>query len=283
MRSVASTKHVARYLAWRAAQKRARGAGLVSPRTVALDRAVLSRVFSYAVDMEYLAYNPVAAVPTPRSDPFEPVLLTPDQYEALLEACADRPMLALYVLLLAETGMRARSEALRLRWADVDLDGGFIRVRGRTGARNDGRTKSGKGRWVPMSARLAKAMREHFAGLRFADYDGVRPEYIFHHTATRRRGRKTHKAGERINDLRAAFNHAADRAKLPDGFRRHDLRHLRVTTWLAGGASPVLVKEAVGHADLATTMRYTHLVRDDLRALVTPAAAPATNAKAEGQ
>jgi len=91
------------------------------------------------------------------------------------------------------------------------------------------------------------------------------------------------KAGARINDLRAAFNNAVDRAKLPEGFRRHDLRHLRVTTWLAGGASPVLVKEAVGHADLATTMRYTHLVREDLRALVqTTPPAPARGAEADG-
>jgi site-specific recombinase XerD len=30
----------------------------------------------------------------------------------------------------------------------------------------------------------------------------------------------------------------------------------------------VHVKEAVGHADLATTMKYTHLVREHLRALV---------------
>jgi hypothetical protein len=32
----------------------------------------------------------------------------------------------------------------------------------------------------------------------------------------------------------------------------------------------VNVKEAMGHADLRTTMDYTHLVRDNLRSLVEP-------------
>ncbi len=32
---------------------------------------------------------------------------------------------------------------------------------------------------------------------------------------------------------------------------------LRVTTWLAEGKNPVHVKEALGHADLATTMGCT--------------------------
>ena len=68
--------------------------------------------------------------------------------------------------------------------------------------------------------------------------------------------------------MRGAFDSAVARAKLPDGFRRHDLRHRRVTTWLAAGADVTKVKEAVGHSDLRTTMGYTHLSREHLRSLV---------------
>ena len=49
---------------------------------------------------------------------------------------------------------------------------------------------------------------------------------------------------------------------------QHDLRHRRVTTCLGEGKSAVLVKEAVGHADLGTTMEYTHLAREHVRGLV---------------
>ena len=58
------------------------------------------------------------------------------------------------------------------------------------------------------------------------------------------------------------------RAELPEGFRQHDLRHRRVTTWLAAEKNPVHVKEAVGHADLATTMMYTHLSKVHLKSLI---------------
>ena len=57
-------------------------------------------------------------------------------------------------------------------------------------------------------------------------------------------------------------------AVLAPDFVQHDLRHRRITTWLAEEKSAVLVKEAVGHADLRTTMAYTHLARKHLRVLV---------------
>ena len=68
--------------------------------------------------------------------------------------------------------------------------------------------------------------------------------------------------------LYAAFKSAARRAKLPLDFNQHDLRHRRVTTWLAEGKNLVHVKEAMGHADLATTMGDTHMAKEHLRSLV---------------
>jgi site-specific recombinase XerD len=115
-----------------------------------------------------------------------------------------------------------------------------------------------------MTSNLRQSMREHFARFRFVTYEGQRTPWVFHHTTTRRRAR----AGERIAVLRRAFEGAVNRAKLPSDLHQHDLRHRRVTTWLAAGADAVKVKEAMGHADLRTTMGYTHLVRDNLRSLV---------------
>lgn len=115
-----------------------------------------------------------------------------------------------------------------------------------------------------MTPRLHRAIRDHFAAFRFVTYNGEPSLWIFHHRETRRH----HDAGARIRDMHQAFDSAADRAKVPEGFRRHDLRHRRVTTWLAEGRDVVLVKEAVGHSDLRTTMAYTHLVKEHLRALV---------------
>jgi integrase len=112
-----------------------------------------------------------------------------------------------------------------------------------------------------MTPRLRQAMREHFSVFRF----GGRSKWVFHHSVTRR---PSYNAGDRIKDFRGSFDAAVKRAKLPPGFRRHDLRHRRVTTWLAQGKPVAIVQEAMGHSDLRTTMGYKHLSREHLRALV---------------
>lgn len=113
--------HVRQYLAWR---ERKDGVGA---RTLAKDRATLHAVFTYAAkDLEVIDANPVANVTPPKVDGRDPVILTDDQLEALLRECEGNDMRALYVLMLAETGARCESEALWLRWEDLDLDEGFF-------------------------------------------------------------------------------------------------------------------------------------------------------------
>jgi integrase len=63
-----------------------------------------------------------------------------------------------------ETGLRCESEALWLRWEDVDLDQKFLHV---VSGRGGHRVKSGRSRFVPMTARLLAAFKEHFARFRF--------------------------------------------------------------------------------------------------------------------
>jgi site-specific recombinase XerD len=253
--------HVKDYLNWR--RTHSKGRAVASNRTLQKDRATLHSVFSFAEELELREGNPVGRVSVPKADPRDPVILSDEQYEELLAAGAGRPMLRLYVLVLGETGARCESEALYLKWEDVDFEGGFLRI---ASGRDGHRTKSGKGRWVPMTQRLKQAMRDHFARFRFATYNGTQVPWIFHHERSRRRA----EAGERIASLRASFTAAVEEAKLPPDLHQHDLRHRRITTWLAEGANPVHVKEAVGHSDLRTTMAYTHLAREHLHALVSP-------------
>jgi site-specific recombinase XerD len=77
--------------------------------------------------------------------------------------------------------------------------------------------------------------------------------------------------------MRHSFAAAAERAGLPESFRQHDLRHRRVTQWLAEGQSAALVQEAMGHSDLRTTLGYSHLARTHLEALVTAVATVQTS------
>lgn len=272
---------VLNYLAWRA-EHRLKGKTRLANRTVAKDRAVLHRVFEYAVIAQLVQVNPVAATEAPTSDTKDPVILSPDEFEALVKQCHDRPMLELYVLTLNEAGLRNESEALWLQFPDVKLTEGFLWVASGRHAESRGsekhRTKSGKGRWVPMTERLIEAMRVHFARYRFATYHEEPTPWVFHHEFARRHA----KAGDRIRSLRSSFRAAARRAKLPDEFWQHHLRHRRITEWLGEGKNPVHVKEAVGHADLRTTMKYTHLSREHLRSLVDVPAKRKTSGRTKG-
>ena len=90
--------------------------------------------------------------------------------------------------------------------------------------------------------------------------------WVFHHVAADRHS----EAGERINDLRRAFQATGERAKLPVGLWPYDLRHTRITKWVRAGHDLALVQKAAGHASMRTTMIYVHLVDDDLSVLVEP-------------
>src|SRR5690348_17180855 len=141
----------------------------VANRTIAKDRPVLHRIFEIALKREYVQSNPVSRTDSPKVDKRGPVIITPEQYDKLLEACDGRPMLQLFVLLLGETGARCESEALWLKWEDVELTEAFLWI---ASGRDGHRTKSGRGRWVPMTEKLTAAMKTHFARYRFATYDG---------------------------------------------------------------------------------------------------------------
>lgn len=254
--------HIQAFLDWRATH-RIGGGRPVHLRTLAKDRAVLHRLFTVACDrLDWLDGNPVKKTDVEAPDEKPKVILSSEQFDALLDACDD-DMVKLYALVLGETGARCESEATWIRWEDVDLDQAFLTI---VTGRDGHRTKGGKTRFVPMTPRLVEAFRAHFAAHRFAAYDGVRPAYVFHH----RQSRPSAKAGERVRSFRHSVERAAARAGIPKGWTMHQLRHAYVTRLLGAGHSPAIVQEAAGHSDIKTTMGYKHLSREHLRVLTDP-------------
>ncbi len=138
--------------------------------------------------------------------------------------------------LLMLTGCR-RNEVLTLRWADVDLEAGEIRLRdAKTGAR---------------SVALSPAARRVLAGMpRLPDnpwvISGARP-------------------GARLSNLNNAWLAVRVRADLKD-VRIHDLRHSFASRALALGESLPMIGRMLGHRKVQTTARYAHLARDSVKA-----------------
>ncbi|TAH38748.1 MAG: hypothetical protein EYC70_04090 [Planctomycetota bacterium] len=184
-----------------------------------------------------------------------PEVLAPQQAFALLDAPPeatplgqrDRALLAL----LYGGGLRV-SEACGLRLEDLTLrlpgsDGpGLLRVRG----------KGGKERLVPFGgggrARLERWL-EHGRRSR----PGHAPWVLLS------------KSGRALDRMRAfrIVQHWARAAGLSQPIHPHTLRHSCATHLLQGGGDLRSVQEFLGHADLATTERYTHVDSDELQAL----------------
>jgi len=82
-------------------------------------------------------------------------VLTPEEYARLVAACP--PHLKPVVQLAYHTGMR-KGEILTLKWGQVDLKEGFIRL-------DPEHTKTGEGRWVPLNQELVEMFRALPRGL----------------------------------------------------------------------------------------------------------------------
>jgi integrase/recombinase XerD len=143
------------------------------------------------------------------------------------------------VELLYGAGLRV-SEATGLEKGSVSLEERVVRVVG----------KGGKERLVPLGRPAAEAVRRYLALGRPHLDRRYRPDLFLN-----ARGGALTRAGAFL-----ILKKLADRAGLEPGrVHPHLLRHSFATHLLEGGADLRSVQEMLGHADLGTTERYTHV------------------------
>jgi len=197
----------------------------------------LKGAFNKAVRLGYIVKSPFVGFSMVREDPRPLLFLMPRDVLKLTNLMkeAGEIELARFVWLSVLTGLR-RSEIVRLEARDVRLDIGIIHVRKGKGHRE---------RWVPISPMLALFLRE-------ADLPRVGRIFTrYQHPDT-----YTHEVKGFL--VKAGFK----------DFRLHDLRHTFASLAALRGASQKDIKELLGHSDIRTSDRYTHLVQDRLREVV---------------
>ncbi len=184
-----------------------------------------------------LAGEPMLGVRGPKVRRKLPQVLDVDEAAALVEtdsggklALRDRAMLELFY----SSGLRL-SELVGLRWIDLDLDGGEVRVLG----------KGSKTRVVPVGRHAVTALRA-LGAEQGMPADGP----VF-------RGR----AGAPINPrtIQLRMKTLALQQGLPKQIHPHLLRHTFASHMLESSGDLRAVQELLGHADIATTQIYTHL------------------------
>lgn len=213
-----------------------------------------------------IATNPAAELKTPEVDRVEADYLTPEQSRLLL-ANLDGLRYGSAIRLLLSTGMR-RGEVAALKWTDVDLANGRLRVR-RTVNRVDGelvtstpKTKQAR-RTVPLDPSTVAMLRTHKAaqaaeqlaagdlwedsGLVFATEHGGQPD----------------PASAMLRTVKLAAKRAGIVATA------HALRHAAGSAMVDAGHSLPVVRDILGHSSVAITGDvYSHVVEASARAAV---------------
>ena len=202
----------------------------------------LRSYFEYLKKHKIIGKNPVAGIRNPKQEQRHPQMLNVDQAVSMMEAVIEPDPEGLRDLALAEllygSGLRV-SEAMNLDLNDLDSD--VIRVVG----------KGSKERIVPLSRAAVKRIRRYMEQRHALLGDDYSEQALFLGV----------RSGKRLN-RRAANRIIAKLARLaglPKDVHPHMLRHSFATHMLEAGADLRSVQELLGHENLTTTQRYTHL------------------------
>jgi integrase len=223
--------------------------------TIRSAHALIRGALRQAVRWGWLATNVArdARPPTVRRDDVR--LPTPAQVLCAIEAAeAYDPEFGMFVRLAAATGAR-RGELCALRWSDVDLDRGVVRIDAAV-VTAPGRgivikeTKTHTRRGVALDVSTASALGRHRDLVRSrAAFGGVAvaPEaFVFSSEVDGGRPWRPEMASHRWDAVRRRIG--------LDGVRLHDLRHFQATMLLRGGVPVKNVSKRLGHRDAATTL-----------------------------
>lgn len=236
----------------------------LAPATIHKLHTCLHKALAQAVADGLVPRNAADSLKLPRIDREEIDPLTAVEANRLIEAAeeAGDRLSALYVLAI-HTGLR-QGELLALKWEDLDLEAGTLRVR-RTLTRTKGTYSTGEPktkksrRTVRLTTAAVAALRGHLER-QLEEMDRLGSLYrsgglVF-----------ANETGGIVNpsNLRnRSFAKLLKRACLPADTRFHDLRHTCATLLLSRNVNPKVVSEMLGHATIAITLdTYSHVLPD---------------------
>jgi integrase/recombinase XerD len=227
----------------------------MTPRTVARRLSVMRQFFRFLLAERLRDDDPATTLDSPRLGRPLPKVLSREEVDRLIEVArakdaVDGGRMATLLEILYAAGLRV-SELVSLPLSAVERDPSMLLVRG----------KGDKERLVPLSdpARTAIVAWLHMRSSQLAE--GETSRFLFPS-----RGRTGHLTRQRFAQLlkEAAMGAGIDPARVSP----HVLRHAFASHLLAGGADLRSVQLMLGHADIATTQIYTHVLDEKLRSLV---------------
>jgi len=219
----------------------------VGARTQARRLSSLRGLFRYAFEEKWLEENPLADLRQPRQPRKLPRVLSAEDVELMLEACArtPTPFRDLAILEVLYGGGLRVSEMISLTLDRLHLSQKALRVVG----------KGDRERMVPLGKPACQALTRYLEAERPGLLRKGRRDQVF----LSPRG-----AGLTRQAVFALIRRIAARAGIEETPSPHDLRHAFATHLVEHGADLRAVQTLLGHANISTTEVYTHVSRSHL-------------------
>jgi len=231
----------------------------IAVRTVARRLSAMRQYYRYLVSEDVRGDDPTTTIESPKQGRTLPKTLSEEEVSQLIKTAgqgggADSIRLVCLLEMLYATGLRV-SELVGLPMAAIGENTEFLMVEG----------KGGRERMIPISEPAQKAIqnylavRETFIGIE----NKAAQDKSFFPSKTSESGHLTRQRfAQLLKDL-------ARDAEVEEGrVSPHILRHAFATHLLKRGADLRSVQKMLGHADIATTQIYTHIVGEDTKETV---------------
>lgn len=220
---------------------------------------VIYNALDQALRYDYILRNPAALVKRPRAEKSEIQVWDLKQATQFLKVAeADRTYIAF--LLALTTGMR-QGEILGLRWKDINMKEGTLRIvqtLSHDGKELTAGAKTSAGnRVISIDAKTVAELKMHKKRLIAEQVEAI--EYNTELDLV-----MPTSVGSILipRNLMRSYYRLIEDAKVPK-IKFHDLRHTHATLLLKQGAHPKIVSERLGHASSRITMdTYSHVLPD---------------------
>ena len=210
----------------------------LGPASVSRLLAALKSFYKFLILDDIIDANPASAIEGPRIGQKLPVVLTPGETESLINAASNIKERFILEVLYA-TGIRV-SELTHLKIEDIDLDGGWLKVKG----------KGKKERYVPFGENIARIIEEYIS------QKNNSKGYIL----------KGQKSGPMTRvGIWKITKRCAGKALIKKTIAPHTLRHTFATHLLENGADLRTIQVLLGHSNIDTTQIYTHINKRNIK------------------
>lgn len=221
----------------------------INARSVARIISGVKSFFGFMLLDGYISKDPSELLETPKIGFKLPVVLSLEEIDRIISvidlSCKEGERNKAILEILYGCGLRI-SELTNLKFSDLYLEEGFIKVEG----------KGGKQRLVPISHTAVKALNNYITERKQSDAKKGHEDIVF-----------LSKRGTAISRIMVFHfvKQYAEAARVKKNISPHTFRHSFATHLLEGGANIRAIQLMLGHEKITTTEIYTHIDRDYLR------------------